>query len=211
MRISPTHLSLLLAFSAALTLSPGEASAQLVPGPGMTPLPGNAAPPLGPALFPQAGGLRTQLVFNSPPLPDVKPWESVPNGYRVKYAYNEKELITGGAILGLSFTATTLVASGMAFGGFNFLVAPAGAVPVIGAFPLAGFGAVFGAGPGTVAGILALGVTQSIGFGLLMHGLASRKRIGIVPVCDAKNDGDSLIVTPMASPSAAGLLIGGAL
>lgn len=209
MRISATHLPLALAFSAALTLSPGSASAQLLPGPGMTPLPGTPAPPLGPALFPGAGGLRTQPVFDSPPL--GAPVEEPRRGFRIKYAYNEKELITGGAILGLTFTATTLIGSGMAFSGFGFLVAPAAAVPVIGPYPLAGFGAALGAGQGTVAGILALGVGQAIGFGLLMHGLASRKRIGIVPVCDAKNDGDSLLLTPIATPNAAGLSIGGAL
>lgn len=213
MRIQPTHLPFVLAFCAALTTSARDAGAQPGPGPGMTPMPGNPPPGVGPVLFPQAAGLRAQHVFDGPAPPIAAPVgdEETPSGYRFKYEYNVKEIITGASIFGLSYTATTLAASGIAAGGFAAALLPVGVMPLLGPYPMAAFAAGTGAGPGTVAGIVALGVGQAIGFGLMIHGIASRKKIGFAPLCGSNGLERTLTLTPMAAPNAGGMMIGGAL
>jgi hypothetical protein len=140
------------------------------------------------------------------------PGDRVPNGYRIRYQYNERKLIVGGSILAGSFTVTTLIASAIGVTGFGFLFAPLGGIPVIGAFPLAAMGTNVGIGPGTVGALIGLGVLQGVGFTILMQGIGSRKTLGLVPRCDeARNEGEHLVVAPLVSPTMAGLSLGGAL
>ncbi len=139
------------------------------------------------------------------------PGDAVPNGYKIRYKYSEKKLLVGGSILAGSFIATSLIASGIAFTGIGAIYAPAATVPVIGAFPVAAVGAIAGVGPGTVAALVGLGLVQGVGFTILMNGVATRKPLGIVPQCEARNEGDRFVITPLVSPTMAGLSFGGAL
>lgn len=151
-------------------------------------------------------------MMNQPPMMSWSPGDRVPNGYRIRYKYNERQLIVGGSILAGSFTVTTLIASAIGVSGFGFLFAPMGAVPVVGAFPLAAMGPALGVGPGTIGALIGLGVVQGVGFTILMHGLGTRKTLGLVPRCDdARNEGEHLVVAPLVSPSMAGLSLGGVL
>lgn len=211
MRTPASTLSAVLALSAALSLAPREAAAQGTPGSPMTPLPGNPGRPLGPVLFPMAGGLRTQPVLDAPPFPYEEADALPPPGMRVRYKYNVKEILTGAAILSLAYTGTTIATSGVATTLVGAFAAPVGYLPVVGAYPMAGVAAALEAGPGTVAGFVALGVAQSIGFGLLIHGLATRQRIGIVPKCAGVSREEGLVLSPMVGAGFGGLSIGGAL
>ena len=117
-------------------------------------------------------------------------------------------MIGGASTLALSHTVTTLIAAGIARSGvFGMFVAPIGSIPVAGPFPLAALAAGLGAGPGTVGTLIALGVTQSIGLGILIRGLVKRTPAGIVPDCEQV----SLRVSPLVSPGTAGISIGGSL
>ena len=143
-----------------------------------------------------------------------KPGDLTPEGYRPTYKYNMTEIYAGGGILAGSFLITTLIASTIvASGSVSLMFAPAAGVPVVGAYPVAAVGATTGLLPeGTVGVLVALGVLQDIGFGVLMHGLASRKKDGIVEDCKpVHGDGWSLRLAPMVSPNVAGVALGGAL
>ncbi len=139
------------------------------------------------------------------------PGEPPPRGYRIRYKYNERQLIAGGSILAGSFVVTTMIAAGIATSGIGFIYAHAALVPVLGPFPVAAVGALAGIGPGTVGALLTLGVVQAAGFGVLIHGVTHRKPLGVVPECEARNEGERIVVAPIVSPSMAGISLGGAL
>lgn len=137
-----------------------------------------------------------------------QPGQAPPPGYRIRYTVSPTQVIGGASTLALSHTVTTLVAAGIAnTGTFGIFAAPIGSVPVIGGFPLAAFAAAIGAGPGTIATLIALSATQSIGFGIMIHGIVKRKPAGIVPDCDRP----VLSVSPVVSPQMAGVAFGGSL
>ena len=117
-------------------------------------------------------------------------------------------VIGGASTLALGHTVTTLIAGAIAnTGGFGMAIAPLGGLPIVGPFPLAGFAATSGAGPGTVATLLALGVTQAVGFGIMIRGIVKRKPAGITPDCEQA----SLRISPLVSPQTAGIALGGSL
>lgn len=137
-----------------------------------------------------------------------KPGDAAPPGYRLRYTVSPTWVIGGASTLALSHTVTTLIAGAIAnTGGVGMLIAPLGGIPVIGSFPLAGFAAAIGAGPGTVATLVALGVTQTIGFGIMIRGIVKRRPAGITPDCEQA----SLRISPLVSPQTAGVALGGSL
>lgn len=146
-----------------------------------------------------------------PVAPSFDPRDPVPDGYRIRYQYSTKELIAGGSILAFSFTVTTLIASGIAAAGIpGVLFAPMGGIPVVGSYPLAALSALTGVGPGTVGALIGFGVLQDVGFAILIHGLATRKPIGLERDC-TKDHGSTWTLSPLAMPGGAGLSVGGAL
>ncbi|MFO0591447.1 MAG: hypothetical protein U0441_28115 [Polyangiaceae bacterium] len=215
------------------TSSPGTAAAPPVaPPPTGTFPPNGARPPTGTfppngappptGTFPPNGTFvpdgslqpRRSLPTTAEVIAAWKPGDDVPLGFRPVYKYNMTEIYAGGGILAGSFVITTLIASTMiATNPINVIYAPSAGFPVIGAYPVAGVGASIGAIPtGTVAMLIAFGALQDIGFGVLLHGLTTRKRVGIEEDCrPLHGDGWSLRLSPMVSPNVAGVSFGGAL
>ncbi|MEZ4311850.1 MAG: hypothetical protein R3F14_27785 [Polyangiaceae bacterium] len=131
-----------------------------------------------------------------------------PPGYRIRHTVPYRWVIGGASLLALSYTATTLIAWGVAnTGPLGAIFAPIASAPVVGGFGLAAPAALMNAGEGTVSALIALSVAQSVGLGIMIKGLRDKTPVELVPDCEPAR----LSITPMVGPKMGGIAIGGAL
>lgn len=184
-----------LASSGALAqpapVAPVDTAPQAAPSPPpVTASPGMGAPPpmAAPAdVAAPPGTVLAPPAVLAPPGPSWAPatWTPgapVPAGYRIRAKHQLGKTVAGAALLGLGYTATTLIGSRIALSGFpGIFLAPQASIPVFGAFALGGTSPFAGVGPGTMGVLLGLGVVQSVGLGVMVSGLRGRTVEGLEP------------------------------